>query len=139
MDRLFTMTKISSPTQYATQAYLIIGLQVSISLLLIVFGSRFYGQRVGLSLACGGLAVILPTVYFALKVFYRIQRKDSKTQLYHFYGGQIVKLFLSISLSLFMLIGLHVALIPFIIGFLSTQLSVFLVPLMQTILRIVSF
>ena len=133
------MTKVSSPTQYSTQAYLIIGLQTCTLLLLTVLGSLFYGHRTGLSLAGGGLAIIFPTIYFAVKIFYKIQYKDSKTHLYHFYGGQIVKLLLSIGLSLFMLIGLHLTLIPFIIGFLSAQLSIFLMPVLQIILKILSF
>ena len=133
------MTKISSPTQYSAQAYPIIGLQVFISLSLATFGSLCYGHRIGLSLAGGGLAIILPTIYFTLKIFYKIQYKNSKTHLYHFLSAQIIKLFLSISLSLFMLIGLHLALIPFIIGFLSAQLSIFLLPILRMLLKILSF
>ena len=133
------MIKISIPNRFSTQAYLIIGLQAGVALLLAILGSYYYEHRVGLSLACGGLAVILPTVYFALKIFNKIQNKDSKTHLYHFYSGQVVKFSLSIGLSLLMLIVLPVKLIPFLAGFLLTQLSIFFVPLLQAILRILSF
>jgi ATP synthase protein I len=139
MDRLLTMVKLSTSSRFSTQAYLIIGLQMGISLFLTTLGSLYYGHHTGFSIACGGLAVILPTIYFALRVFHQIQFKDSKAHLYNFYTGQIIKLFLSIILSLLMIILLHVALLPFMLGFLLTQLSIFLVPLLQVILRILSF
>ena len=130
------MTKISSPTQHSTQAYMFIGLQIFITLLVTIWGSLFYGHHIGLSLAGGGLAVILPMIYFALKIFNKIQCKNSKIHLYHFYKDQIVKLCFSITLSVLMLKGLHLGLIPFIIGFLATQFSIFLMPILQMFLKI---
>jgi ATP synthase protein I len=133
------MVKMRVSNQFFLQAYLIIGLQISILLLSTVMCRFYYGQRTATSVALGGIAVILPTLYFAFKLFYKIQQKDSKTQLYHFYAGQTVKLLLSVGLSLIMLITLHAALIPFLMGFLLTQSSIFLLPFLQIMLRIVSF
>lgn len=123
------MAKVSSePTQYNHQAQLVINLQVAILLLLSIFSLCFYPCQVTIAILGGGVAVILPTICFAVSIFYKLHKRSVRAHLYCFYSGEMIKLMLNITLAFIMLVWLHFRVIPFLVGFLTTHFSIFLTP-----------
>jgi F0F1-type ATP synthase assembly protein I len=125
------MATNTASIQHHRQAYLLIGLQCSLLLLLAIGSLFYYKNTIVISMIGGGLSVILPTICFACITFYKIYKRSHREYLFRFYVGEIAKIILCVSLAFFMLIKLHFKPAPFFVGFLTTYLSIFLTPLIK--------
>jgi ATP synthase protein I len=125
------MEKVYKPSQYHRQAYTVVMLQLSILLLLTVVSLWRYENDIVLAVLGGGISIILPTVLFAVIVFYNIYRRNARQHLSWFYIGEISKVLLSMVLVFMMTICWQMKPIPFFVSFLITYLSIFFIPLIQ--------
>lgn len=83
-----------------------------------------------LSALLGGLAVVLPSLYFAYRFFATTQARKVERIIRAFYWGEIVK----IALSAFLVIGMlklwpDIKILPFFSGFIGAYLGFWLSPL----------
>ena len=90
----------------------------------------FYGGKsTALSVACGGFAVFLPNALFAIIFFYRSRARSGSSILAIFYIGEIVKLLLTVSLSVLFLSSFTLSLTPLLLGVALVSVSLMLAPL----------
>ncbi len=87
------------PTKVARQsAYQIISAQLFIVALTTVIAWLGWGVFVAKSTSLGGLASILPSSYFAWRVFRRVDARQAKQIVRSFYIGELLKLTMSVVL-----------------------------------------
>ena len=71
----------------------------------------------------GGIAGILPTVFFAYHFFRKVVDKDNKKILGAFYRGEFLKLLASIVLLVFCVAVLKAELLPLLTGFIAAHMA----------------
>lgn len=81
----------------------------------------------------GGLACVLPNTVFAYQFFHNAHRKAPQQIIKSFYIGEFIKLAISVSLLLIILIEIHVNVIAFFSGYLGTYIGVWFMPFWRTI------
>ena len=90
----------------------------------------FYGGKsTALSVAFGGIAVLLPSGLFAMIFFYRSRVRSGSSILAIFYLGEIVKLLLTASLAILFLSMFGLNLTPLLLGVALVSVSLVLAPL----------
>ena len=90
----------------------------------------FYGGKsTALSVAFGGIAVLLPSALFAMIFFYRSRVRSGSSILAIFYLGEIVKLLLTASLVVLFLSMFGLNLTPLLLGVALVSVSLVLAPL----------
>ena len=109
-------------------AYRLVGLQALV-VVFIAAGWLFGGLREALSALLGGAACVLPSLYFARRLFATTSARDAKKIVKAFYLGEIVKLALSAVLVVLIVMFIPVVILPLITGFIGAQLGFWLAPL----------
>jgi ATP synthase protein I len=114
---------------FRSQAYELVFLQIFVVLILFFYWLLFHGLNYGFGAILGGLACIIPNLYFINKVFSDSKRTFQKITV-DFYFGEFVKIFLSALLLVLILKFTPVKLIPTITGYIGAYMSIWLVPLL---------
>ena len=108
-------------------AYRLVGVQAVI--VLIIAGCWLIGGvREALSALLGGAACVLPGFYFARRFFASSGSTEARVILMAFYGGEIIKLALSIGLVALIVLFIPISILPFIVGFVMAQFAFWLAP-----------
>ena len=111
-------------------AYRLVSVQALVVILVaigFVVGSGVVGAY---SALLGGAACVLPSLYFAHKLFKTTSARDVKKIAIAFFVGEFVKLLLSGILVVIILILIPVKTVPFIITFVGAQFGFWLAPLL---------
>ncbi len=114
---------------FHSQAYKLVFLQFFVIIILSFYWWLFHGMSYGFATILGGLACIIPNLYFVNKVFSNSERTFRKIT-FDFYFGEFIKLFSSAVLLVLILKFAPVKLIPTIAGYIGAYMSVWLVPLL---------
>jgi ATP synthase protein I len=107
--------------------YLIIVLQFATVFILATILLFAINYRAAIAIFCGGLAGIVPNIYFIWKVFGKTFQ-NAKTVIKNFFIGEFVKLFLGALFLVLLARFANLQLLYLIIGYLATFLSVFFLP-----------
>lgn len=111
------------------QAYKLVFLQCFVTLVLSLYWSLSHGINYGFAAILGGLACIIPSLYFVYKVFSGSERTFQKIT-FDFYLSEFFKLFSSAVLLVLILKFTPVKLLPAITGYIGAYMSIWLVPLL---------
>lgn len=107
--------------------------QVFSVLVLALLLGIFKGGMASYSAVLGGVTVILPSFYFARRLFAHTGAQAMKKIVRSFYVGEAIKLLLTIGLCLLIFKLIPIAMLPFFAAFIVAQAVVFLVPLIDMI------
>lgn len=121
----------NKPTRSARRiAYRLVGLQAAVVVVIALCWSveGFFGVSSSL---LGGLACVLPSLYFARRFFATTSAREPKKIIKYFYLGEITKLVFTILLVLLIILFIPVAIAPFITGFVGAQLGFWLAPILM--------
>ena len=110
-------------------AYRLVGLQALVVVVIALGWSIDSLSNIG-SVLLGGAASVLPSLYFAQRLFATTSASAAKKILRTFYVGEMIKLALSSLLVLLILLFIPVAILPFVTGFVGAQLGFWLAPLL---------
>ncbi|WP_304985663.1 ATP synthase subunit I [Coxiella-like endosymbiont] len=129
-----------SPSNKVTQsarviAYRIVGLQAMI-VVVIALGWWIKGAIENLSVLLGGMACLLPSLYFARRLFATTSPRVVKQSMVNFYLGEVIKLALSAGLVIVIILYIPVSIVPFIMGFVGAQFGFWLAPLVIKLDRV---
>lgn len=113
------------------EALRLVGLQVVVVVAISLLFLFFQGVRAGSSAFLGGLAGVLPSLYFARKLFSLARVRTAQKIIKDFYIGELAKLALSVGLCVLMLTLLKPDVFPFFIGFMGALMGFWLAPLMM--------
>ncbi len=113
-------------------AYRLVGLQALV-VVVIAAGWLLGGLKESLSTLLGGVACVVPRLYFARRLFSRTSARDAKKIIMSFYIGEVVKLALSAVMVLLIIKFITVAIVPFITGFVGAQFGFWLAPMVSNI------
>jgi ATP synthase protein I len=103
--------------------------QLVLVALLTVVGGLWKGPLIALSLVLGGIASVIPSAYFARRVFKRVDAREAKAIARQFFVGEAAKLALTVVLVLLFVMFFPVSLPPFFLGFAVAQMGFWLAPL----------
>jgi len=117
---------------FRAKAYKLIYLQIAVVLLLFFGFWLFKNIQAGYSAILGGLACVIPSIYFVRKLFSSYQRSPQKIVL-DFYVAEFIKLFLSSILLVLIFKFLPVKLVALVSGYIGAYLAIWLVPLIGII------
>ncbi|WP_309567562.1 ATP synthase subunit I [Coxiella-like endosymbiont] len=118
---------------FLLMAYRLAGMQAMI-VVFIALGWWIKGEIESLSVLLGGIAYLLPNLYFAYCLF-NTSRFDTsspikvKQTIVNFYLGEVIKLTLSAGLVIIIILYIPVSIVPFIMGLVGTKFGFFLAPL----------
>ncbi|AML48178.1 ATP synthase F0 subunit I [Coxiella burnetii] len=125
-----------SATRYARGiAYRFVGLQALV-VIIIAAGWWISGATEAFSALLGGAACVIPSFYFARRLFATTSPRAVKWILVAFYLGELVKLALSAGLVVLIVLFIPVAIVPFIVGFVGAQFGFWLAPLLIKLDRV---
>jgi len=123
----------NSATLSARQiAYRLVGLQALVVVVLALCW-LFAGLMEAGSTLLGGAACVIPSLYFARKLFATTSAREAKRIVRAFYVGELVKLVLSVVMVVLILKLIAVAIVPFITGFIGAQFGFWLAPMLTKI------
>lgn len=123
----------NSATLSARQtAYRLVGLQALVVVVIAVCWV-FAGLREAGSTILGGAACVIPSLYFARKLFATTSAREAKRIIRAFYVGELVKLGLSVLMVVLILKFIAVAIVPFITGFVGAQFGFWLAPVLTKV------
>ena len=114
---------------------------LSLQLMMVMIVSLcwiFHSGRDAYSAFMGGLAYWLPSVLFAVLFFAKSHKRQASQIITFFYLGEIIKLFLSVSLMLLCFNKLNTAIWPMFSGFLAAYFGNWLEPLFMIKKRVES-
>jgi len=114
---------------FRKKAYLIIYLQIIITLLIAGFYFISKGKSNFLSALAGGTCWFLPSFYFTRKLFIMPVNKPTLHMVKNFYLGEVFKLVFSgvlvaVSFKIF-----HVDVLPFFVAYIAVVLSIGIYPI----------
>lgn len=113
----------------ANYGYRIIGLQTGVVIAIALLW-MLQGLHAGQSALLGGLASVLPNLYFVWRFFAKINARGDQV-LRSFYGGELIKLFLTAALVIIILKTTTVVFVPFMTGFLGAYVGYWLAPVIR--------
>lgn len=117
------------PTRSARKiAYRLVSLQALI-VVVVAFLWLISGVKDSLSVLLGGVACVLPSVYFARRLFSTTSARAAKKIVRAFYVGELFKLALSAGLVVIITLLVPVSIVPFIVGFVGAQFGFWLAPM----------
>lgn len=134
----FSVTEVfvhqKSPSDKAVQstrliAYRLVGLQTIVIAVVAFWWWIEKGRGEGLSVLLGGMACLLPSLYFARRLFDTTSLQAVKQLMVNFYIGELIKLILSAGLVIIIVLYVPVSIVSFIIGFVGAQFGFWLAPL----------
>ncbi len=118
------------PESVARQsAFQIIFAQLCIVAVVTIVAWLGWGVFIAKSTSLGGLASVIPSSYFAWRVFARVDARQAKQIIRSFYMGEFIKLLLSVVLVIAFIKIFAVYLPAFFLGFAVAQLGFWLTPL----------
>lgn len=112
------------------KAYQLILLQLLVVAVLFIVWWLFKDIKAGYSAFLGGLAGIIPSIYFVHKFFTNKKRTPQKI-ITDFYIGEIIKLLASAILLVLIVKFIPIHILPLITGFIGAYLSIWLTPLLN--------
>ena len=136
--RVFVRQKSSgdSATRYARSiAYSFVGLQALV-VIIIAAGWWISGAKEAFSALLGGAACVIPSFYFARRLFSTTSPRAVKRILVAFYLGELLKLALSAALIVLIVFFIPVAIVPLIVGFVGAQFGFWFAPLLIKLNRV---
>lgn len=110
-------------------AYRLVGLQAMIVVVVALGWWWIKGVIEGLSVLLGGMACLLPSLYFAHCLFATTSPPVVKQSMVSFYLGEVIKLALSAGMVIVIILYISVSIVPFIMGFVGAQLGFWLAAL----------
>ncbi|OGT94926.1 MAG: hypothetical protein A2298_00900 [Gammaproteobacteria bacterium RIFOXYB2_FULL_38_6] len=116
-------------TQYSISVYKWVAVQFTVVIIASLISLPIGGLKSGLSLLAGGMAVVLPTAFFAYRLFRKFHTRDIKQHLHNFYLSEVAKIILSVALAFIMIMLLPLKLLAFFIGFIIAQIGLWIAPL----------
>jgi ATP synthase protein I len=120
----------AQPAQLArAKAYKVVLSQVLVVVIAAALAWGFAGRAASSSLVLGGLACILPGVYFVKRFFLRVDARAAKQIVRTFYIGEMVKLILSAAIVVLLVRYADVRILPLMAGFGLAQLGFWVAPL----------
>lgn len=120
----------SPPTQPRIIAYRLVGLQVMM-VVFITLGWWMKGAIDALSVLLGGMASLLPSLFFAHRLFSTTSPRAVKQIMVNFYLGEVVKWGLTAVLVIVTIVYIPIFIIPFIMGFVGAQFGFWLAPFVK--------
>ncbi|MFW0097499.1 MAG: ATP synthase subunit I, partial [Coxiella endosymbiont of Haemaphysalis qinghaiensis] len=99
-------------------AYRLVGLQAMI-VFVIALGWWIKGMIEGFSVLLGGTASLLPSLFFAHRLFSTTSPRAVKRIMINFYLGEVIKLAFSAVLVIVIILYIPVSIILFIMGFMG--------------------
>ena len=117
---------------FRAQAYKLIYLQIAVVVLLFCCFWVFKNIQAGYSVILGGLACVIPSIYFVRKLFSSYRRSPQKIVM-DFYVAEFIKLFLSAILLVLIFKFVPVKLVALVSGYIGAYLAIWLVPLIGII------
>lgn len=108
-------------------AYKLVGLQALVTLL-VSLSFSFGGLQNSISALLGGLASVLPSLYYARRLFVTTQARQVKRIVRAFFLGELTKLLLIAVLVVLFIQLFPVKILPFMVGFVAAQCGFWLAP-----------
>lgn len=108
-------------------AYAFVGVQLA-SMLVVTLLSLFASIAASRSAFLGGLAIVIPSGFFAFWLFRVTSARAARKIVKAFYVGEIAKILLSAILAAIFVNSLHVELVPFGIGFVAALVGFWIAP-----------
>jgi len=107
-------------------------------IMVVVVSALWYWQspQAGLSALMGGVASVIPSAVFAFLFFARQNKRSAQKVVGAFYGGELLKLLLSVALIIIILRGMQVEFLPFLTGFVGAHMGIWLAPLLASKARV---
>ena len=115
--------------------YRLVGLQAVI-VFVIALGCWIKGMMEGLSVLLGGVASLLPGLFFAYRLFATTSPQTVRRIMINFYLGEIIKLVFSASLVILIILYIPVSIMLFIMGFMGVHFGFWLAPLVIKLDRV---
>lgn len=110
-------------------AYRLVGLQALV-VGIIALAWLISGAIEAVSALLGGAASVLPSFYFARRLFATTSPRAIKRIMVNFFLGELAKLALSAGLVILIIVFIPVAIVPFIVGFVGAQFGFWLAPVL---------
>ena len=108
-------------------AFKLIAIQTA---LLVIFSLLFilFSVKAAYSVMLGGVCCILPSIYFAHKVFHYLGARRAKQAIRAFYFAELVKLLLIALFSIVVFKFVAINLLDYLLGFIIAQLAFWIAP-----------
>lgn len=120
---------LEKPQQWASaSAYRMVGAQCVLLVAMVLTAWIWKGHLAAFSVFWGGAASLLPSAYFAKRVFKQVDARAARAIARHFFTGEAIKLLLNVVLVVLFVSLLPVSLLPFLVGFSGTQMGFWLAP-----------
>jgi len=110
----------------------LLSLQIVVTVCLS-FGYLFDSFRASYSAVLGGVVCILPTLYFATKIFKHAGARAAPKIIQALYWGEAVKIILSVGLFALIFLTVKLSASAFFVTFVVVQLSFWVAPWLFTI------
>ncbi|WP_028389387.1 ATP synthase subunit I [Legionella fairfieldensis] len=110
-----------------TRRLLLIQLMISVLISLVLL--LVFGKKEAISALLGGMVVIVPSFFFARKLFHYQGARSARKIVRSFYLGEAQKFFLSIILFTLIFIKLKIAPFAFFFTYITVLMSHWLAPL----------
>jgi ATP synthase protein I len=113
--------------QERNYAFKLIAIQATIVVVLaLIF--LFISFKDAYSVLLGGLCCVLPSIYFAHKLFRCLGARMAGKAIRAFYFGEIIKLFMIALLSILVFIFITINPLAYFVGFILAQLAFWIAP-----------
>jgi ATP synthase protein I len=108
-------------------AYAFVGVQAAV-MLIAALAYLFVSVTAAWSALLGGVAIVLPSSYFAYRLFRITSARAARKIVRAFYVGEITKILLSAVLAVVFIRFLHVGMFPFWVGFMAALVGFWIAP-----------
>ncbi len=108
-------------------AYAFVGVQAAV-MLITALAYLSVGVMASWSALLGGVAIVLPSSYFAYRLFRITSARAARKIVRAFYVGEVTKILLSAVLAAVFVRFLHVDVIPFLVGFIAALVGFWIAP-----------
>lgn len=112
----------------AHKVYKLVGLQFFFASIVLLLWS-FFNYSTTLDVAIGAAACLLPSLYFANRLYLGAWHANPKQMMRRFIWGEFFKLLLGAALIALALGFLHVNILAFFVGYISAHVGFWLAPL----------
>ena len=113
------------------QVWLLVGMQIIAILLVAMILTVFLGLKAGFSVLIGGLAWLVPSIFFTWRLTQNMSPRMAKHFIMRFYSAEFLKLILTILFALLAIKFLPISFGSFMIGMVAALMSIWLAPLMM--------
>jgi ATP synthase protein I len=108
-------------------AYKLIAIQASIVVILSAL-FLFSSVKSAYSVLLGGFCCVLPSIYFAHKLFKYVGARMAKKAIGAFYVGEVIKLAMIAVISIIIFKFIHISPMSYFIGFIVAQIAFWIAP-----------